>query len=73
MPDYSIEKRIGDLVVRAYGIEPSSHTHLTSFSIAFAGESERLELSGPRTIEGVRDLHYAIGAILAEADRKMKT
>ena len=72
MSEYVIEKRVGDLIVRAYGIEPSEHPYLTSFNIAFAGESERLRLSGVNTIEEVRDLHYAIGAVLAEADRKMK-
>ena len=73
MSEYVIEKRVGDLVVRAYGIEPSPHPYLTSFNIAFAGESERLRFGGPSTIEEVRDLHYAIGAILAEADRKLKS
>jgi hypothetical protein len=69
MSEYRIEKRIGDLWVSAYGLEPTHHPHFTAFMIGFTGESERIQL---HNIEEVRDLHYAIGAILAEADRKMR-
>jgi hypothetical protein len=68
--EYTIEKRVGELLVTAYGIEFTRHPYLTSINIGFAGEGERLRLSGNNAIEELRDLHYALGAILAEAARR---
>lgn len=72
MAYYEFSKRVGDMIVTAHGIEPTRHPDLTAVTFSYEGESPRLQLHGPNTIEQLRDLQYAIGAILADAERRMR-